>query len=197
MAELSDQLSDALLGALDEPSPPLEIKLPGGRTINVCLRRVSERRKQLLRAKAMAWAEQARQQVEKETGVEIRDAQASWEEIREARWELLLVHAALRKPDAPDEEAIGIRDFELVATSDLIQHISLKYQEFEQGLDVDAVTPEGIKQAIEDIKKNDLSLLELWQRFGFSTLAACLLTLANQPVESETPKSSPGSSIDP
>lgn len=197
MPDLADQLSDVLLGSLDEPSPPVEVRLAGGRTLTVCFRRLSDRRKQILRARAMAWVEQTRRAVEEEAGAEIRDAQASWEEIREARWELLIVHAAMRRPDDPDQEAMSLRDFELAATSDLIHYLSTKYKEFEEGLDVDAVTPERIQEAIEEIKKNDLSLVELWQQYGFAMLAGCLLTLAAQPETSETKRSSPGSFTDP
>ena len=197
MADLTETLSAALLGALDDPSPPLEIKLPQGRTVRVCFRRVSDRRKQLLRARAVAWVEQARRAAEADDGVEIRDAQAVWEEIRDARWELLLIHAALRDPDDPDREPISLRDFELAATSDLIEHLGIKYREFERGLDVDEMTGEQIQEVIEELKKKPLSLVGLWQQYGFATLAACLLTLVSQLPESETQKSSPGSSTEP
>ena len=197
MSDLSEALSGALLGALDDPSPPLEVKLASGRTIRVCFRRVSDRRKQLLRAKAVAWVEQARRAAEAEDGVEIRDAQAVWEEIRDARWELLLLHAALRDPDDPDKEPISLRDFELAATSDLIETLGIKYREFERGLDIDQITPQQIEDVIEELKKKPLSLVELWQQYGFAILAASLLTLVSQLPESETKKSSPGSSIEP
>ena len=188
--KLATTLEEALLGVLEETSPPLDLTLPGGVTTKVCFKRIPDYKKQILRTQAAAWVEDARRRAEAQFGeLEIREGQVMWEELRDARWEILLIQAAMRDATNTEKPAATLRTLELGGSSDLFQHLGIKYREFEQGLDVDAVTGEQIQDVIEIIKKNDLSLVELWQRFGFATLAGCLLFLVGQQTESATKKS--------
>ena len=188
--DLAERLECELLGDGRRVSPPLDVKR-GAKTIPVRFVQLSDHRKQMLRIEAMGWVESMRKRVEgKYRTEEIRDGQVVWEELREARWNALIVHAATRKAADLDTAAFTEHEMEESGSSDLIGFLGAKYHDFEDEWDPDQITAESIEAITDLLKKNALSLPELWRRCGFATLSACLLSLAGQVVRLETELSS-------
>lgn len=190
------------LGCLEEGfsdgpkiSPPLDISKGNGVTKQIVFRELAETTKQRLRFDAIGWVEALRVKAEAAFGgTEWRDVSWNLEEMRGNRWDTLLLHAATRDAEHPEREAAPLRWYEMKMGTPLHQHIAAKHADFENGLNPDFVDPEVLSLVIEDIKKNDPSIAELWTRYGTLTLLACLLFSVSQ-LEMSDPETSSDTSL--
>jgi hypothetical protein len=179
---------EALLSTTPVLSPALEVTIHGQK-VEVMFRELSQNLKERLRVQAIGWVEDQRRHVEKETGVEWRDVGIDLQELRADRWDLLLLHAAMRDPKTK-EEACSLNWLEDRLGSEEHKFLASKYHEFELGLSPDRVTQEDIDLLIADLKKNAPDLVSLWRRYGFLTVYASLLYMVDQsqtsPIESSS-----------
>lgn len=188
--KLLERLDVEMLGDGRRVSPVIEVK-NGGRTHKVRFIQLADHRKQLLRVEAMGWVEDTRRRIERKYSMEeIREGQVAWEDLRGARWNMLIIQAATRKADDVEQEAFSLREIEEGGASDLLGYLGAKYNDFEDEWSSDKVTPEEIDAVIDLLKKNEVSLPVLWAQCGFAMLSACLLTMADRLATLETEQSS-------
>ena len=133
------------INALDAPataeplvSPPVTVRIKG-KDVTVCFVEISEGNKQKIRYQAIAEAEELRKRLEDQTGVEWRNADMAIEELRTNRWDMLLLHAAMRDPENPSREAAPFFWVENELPSDAMAVLCSKYHEWEQGLDLSLI----------------------------------------------------------
>lgn len=175
-------------------SPPFDLKLGNGQTVSVRFRELSDLTKGELRLQAIGWVETRRRAVESEIGHELRDIQAELEAERCRRWDLLLVHAALVDAENPEQEACSLMIMEHRLDPTARVYLSTKYQEFEESVDPNKVTPEMVEELVEELKKKQLSPTVCWRRYGSAALWSCLHYMADQLLKSQGEQSTGGSS---
>jgi len=177
-------------------SPIIDVPLPGGKVVKARFRELTQQRKDWLRVEALAWVEERRKAVEEEFGVQIRDAEEEWAQLRNNRWDLIMLHAALRDVETPDVEACSLTVLEARLDPGTRVYLRSKYFEWEAGLDPSNVTQDEVEAFIEDVKKNGLSPIACWQRYGSAVLWSSLLTLVERLQTSPTESYTAGSSSD-
>jgi hypothetical protein len=161
-------------------SPPIDIPLPGGRVVKGVFRELTQQRKDWLRVEALGWVEERRKAVEDQIGGPIRDADTEWDQLRNNRWDLLMLHAALRDPANTDNEACSLVVLEARLDPQTRVYLSAKYFEWESGFDPSNVSAEEVEAFINDIKKNKAGPLACWQRYGSAVAWNSIFTLIDR-----------------
>lgn len=162
-------------------SPPIDIPLPDGKKVQAVFRELTQQRKDWLRVEAMGWVEERRRAVEETIGGAIRDAEEEWNQLRNNRWDLVMLHAALRDPANPENEACSLQVLEARLDPQTRIYLSAKYFEWESGFDPSNVSQEEVEAFITDLKKNKLSPVECWQKYGSAVLWSSVLILGSLP----------------
>jgi hypothetical protein len=181
-------MSERVIGCLEAAlsaellvSPPIDVPLPGGKVVKAVFRELTQQRKDWLRVEALSWVEERRRVVEEQIGNVIRDAEEEWNQLRNNRWDLIMLHAALRDPDHTDNEACSLQVLEARLDPQTRIYLSAKYFEWESGFDPSNVNQEEVEAFIDDLKKNSLSPLACWQKYGSAVLWNSVLILAALP----------------